>query len=89
MRQNTIRRGDVTFAKGTILAAEECAYPNGGQTRPCVAECDDGKVRRVWGGISDTYFTIPAHATIRGRYVAGFLMVDTETNVLRFHANRP
>ena len=88
MTMQAIRRGDVTFAGGTILAAEEWAYPNGGQTRPCMAECDDGIVRRVWGGIPDTYFSISAHATIRGRYVAGFLMVDTNRNVLRFHANR-
>lgn len=76
----------VKYGNGTFLAAEEHAYPRGGQTRPCRAECDDGKVRRVWAGIPDTFFSIPAHARIAGQYVAGFLMVDTTRDVLRFHA---
>lgn len=60
----------------TFLAPEELAYPNGGQTRPCRAIWPDGKVRRVWAGIPDTFFSIPSHGTLRGRYVAGFVMVD-------------
>lgn len=75
------------FANGTYLGPEEEAYPHGRQTRRCRAECDDGRVRRVWGGIPDTFFSIPAHARIRGRYVAGYMTVDTDRNVLRFHGS--
>ncbi len=59
----------------TYLAPEEMAYPNGGQTRPCRALYPDGKIRRAWGGIPDTFFTIPAHGRIGGRYVRGYLTI--------------
>ncbi len=61
------------LANGTYLAPEEMAYPNGGQTRPCRALYPDGKVRRAWAGIPDTWFSIPAHGRIGGKYVAGYL----------------
>lgn len=64
--------------RGTWLQSEEYAYPNGGQTRKGSAVYPDGKTRRVWAGIPDTYFSIPAHGRIGGKYVAGFLMVETE-----------
>jgi hypothetical protein len=60
---------------GTFIAPEEHAYPNGGQTRPCRALYPDGKVRRAWAGIPDTYFTIPAHGRMNGKYVSGYLTV--------------
>lgn len=66
----------MNLERGTYLAPEEYAYPNGGQTRPCRALYPDGKVRRVWAGIPDTYFSIPAHGRIAGRYVAGWLSVE-------------
>lgn len=62
---------------GTCLASEEYAYPNGGQTRPGMAVYPDGIVRRVWAGIPDTFWTIPAHGRFHGRYVSGFLTVDS------------
>lgn len=58
----------------TYLAPEEHAYPNGGQTRRCRAICPDGKVRVVWAGIPDTYYTIPAHRNGR-TYERGFLSI--------------
>lgn len=63
--------------RGTWLEPEERAYPNGGQTRRAVAIWPDGQARLVWAGIPDTYFSIPAHGRIGGRYVAGYLSVET------------
>ncbi len=65
----------MNLGNGTYLAPEEMAYPNGGQTRPCRAQYPDGKVRRAWAGIPDTWFSIPAHGRIGGRYVSGYLTV--------------
>lgn len=66
---------------GTWLYDEEFAY-HGGQTRKGRAVYPDGKVRRVWGGIADTFFTVPAHGRMNGKYVAGYLYIDND--VLRF-----
>lgn len=59
--------------KRTYLAPEEHAYPNGGQTRKCRAYYPDGKVRTVWCGIPDSFFSIPAHGRYKGRYARGYL----------------
>jgi hypothetical protein len=66
----------------TCLQPEEYAYPHGGQTRKGRALFADGKVRRVYAGIPDTFFTIPAHTRIAGKYISGY--VYSEDNVLRF-----
>jgi hypothetical protein len=63
----------------TYLAPEEHAYPNGGQTRRCRAICADGKVRVVYAGIPDTYFSIPAHRNGR-TYERGILMMQTDSD---------
>lgn len=60
---------------GTWLQGEAAAYPNGGQTRKGVAMWPDGKLRRVWAGIPDTFSTIPAHGQAHGRYFSGHLML--------------
>jgi len=57
----------------TWLEPEEAAYPNGGQTRKCGAICPDGVIRTVRCGIPDSYFSIPAHLTFRGRYIRGYV----------------
>lgn len=67
----------VELDRDTYLAAEEYAYPDGGQTRPGAAVWPDGRVRRVHAGIPDTYFSIPAHGRAFGRYVAGYLTVES------------
>lgn len=67
--------------KQTYLQPERFAYPNGGQTRKGLAYFSDGKLRRVWAGIPDTFFSVPAHARINEKYVRGFLTVG-ETNDL-------
>jgi len=69
----------------TYLQAEEYAYPHGGQTRKGRAFYPDGRLRRVWGGIPDTYFTIPAHGRIAGRYLHGFLTCEGAARHLVFH----
>lgn len=68
------------FARGTYLEPEERAYPNGGQTRKGAAVFPDGKVRRIWAGTPDTYYTIPAHGRIRGRWISGYVSVDVLTD---------
>lgn len=74
-------------ASGTWLAQESDAYPHGGQTRKGIARFPSGALRRVWAGIPDTFFTIPAHARIGGRYVAGYLHFDDD-GVILFQPNR-
>ncbi len=69
------------YPNGTCLQSEEYAYPAGGQTRRGRAVFPDGRIRRVWGGIPDTLYTIPAHARVCGRYVAGTLMVQTASGL--------
>jgi len=63
---------------GTYLAPEEHAYPNGGQTRRCIALWPDGKLHTTWAGIPDTYFSIPAHGRLRGKYIRGYLTKEGE-----------
>lgn len=55
------------------IEPEEFAYPNGGQTRKCHVMFPDGKMRIAFCGIPDTYFSIPAHCSIKGKYIAGFI----------------
>src|SRR5690606_5373619 len=77
------------YAQGTWLEPEEAAYPHGGQSRRGLAVWPDGKKRRVYAGVPDTWFSIPAHGKLyrNGRtvYIGGFLTVDDE-GALRFHA---
>lgn len=73
----------------TELQAEEYAYPHGHETRAGRAIYPDGKVRRVWGGIPNMFFSIPAHGRISKRYVRGWLLIEGDDNVaeLHFHLN--
>jgi len=76
------------YEKGTWLEAEEAAYPHGGMKRRGLAVWPDGKLRRVWAGVPDTWFSIPAYGRMRGKYVKGFLTVDDD-GVLVFHFDEP
>ena len=38
------------------------------------ALCPDGKVRVIYHGEADSFFSAPAYARIRGKYVSGFVM---------------
>lgn len=69
------------LSRGTWLQDEEYAYPNGGQTRRGQAVYPDGQVRMVYAGIADTFFSIPAHGRIRGRYVAGYITTATASGL--------
>jgi len=61
----------------TYLAPEEHAYtPRGSQVRRCTAFYPDGIIRRVYAGIPDTFFTIPAHGRVRGKHLRGYLTVS-------------
>ena len=72
----------------TWLQNEEYAYPNGGQTRKGMAIFPDGKTRRVWAGIPDTFFTVPAHCRVKGKYVGGFITYEGEPEQFRFNPYR-
>jgi len=50
------------------------------------ALCPDGKVRKVKriATTGDTYFSIPASVTVKGKTIAGFLMVDGDPTTVRF-----
>lgn len=75
------------YDRGTWIDAEELAYDRG-QARRGRAIFEDGKLRAFRAGVADTFFSIPAHARIKGRYVPGFLTIDTSTErgFLVFHA---
>jgi len=47
-------------AKGTWIEAESITYPSGSMIRRCRALCEDGKLRIIKCGISDTFFSINA-----------------------------
>ena len=72
------------YAQGTYLQSEEAAYPNGRMARRGLAKWPDGKLRRVWAGLPDTFYTVPAWGRVRGRRVKGYLAV-TEDGVLIFN----
>jgi hypothetical protein len=69
------------FLHGTWIYPEEAAYPNGGQTRKGYAIFPDGKRRRIWAGIPDTFFSIPAHARVDGKYLSGWVGIDDHFTV--------
>lgn len=71
----------LTLARGTWLEDETAAYPNGGQVRRGRAIFPDGTLRAVYAGIPDTYFSVPAHARIGGKYVAGYLTTATASGL--------
>jgi hypothetical protein len=72
----------------TYIEPEEYAYTlRGSQVRKALCRFDDGKLRRAYGGVPDTYFTIPAHARVAGKYVKGYIY--SEDGELRFRASMP
>ena len=66
------------YAQGTYLQSEEAAYPHGRMARRGRARWPDGKLRRVWAGLPDTFYTVPAYGYLRGRRIKGFLTVDDD-----------
>lgn len=64
------------YAQGTWLQSEEAAYPHGRMTRRGYAKWPDGRFRRVWAGVPDTFYTVPAYGRVQGKRVKGFLTVE-------------
>ena len=82
----TARMNDSPSGK-TQLQGEEAAYPNGAQRRKGKAIFPDGTVKTVYAGIPDTFFTIPAHTTMKGKRIKGYLSLDNEGEYI-FHINK-
>lgn len=60
----------------TRMDPEELAYPAGSlrqSRRYGKALCSDGVVRSVKLGIADTFSTVPARCTIKGKTVSGYI----------------
>lgn len=56
------------------IESEEYAYTaRGKQTRKAHVLFPDGKMRVAFCGIPDTYFSIPAHARIKRKYIKGYI----------------
>ncbi len=66
------------YANGTYMIVTD--GPFGGHLRTGRALCVDGVVRAIRAshdGTSDTFFSIPATCTIKGKAVSGFITVNT------------
>jgi hypothetical protein len=66
----------LTYPDGTYIGNEEDAYntfsgAHSRSGRKAKAKCADGRIRTFTVGVSDTYFTCPAHGRINGKYVRG------------------
>ena len=78
----------------TYIDPEERAYNtlSGGHSRSNrrgKVLCEDGRVRTARLGIPDTYFTIPAHTRINGRYITGWVTAPTtDGGAYCFHARQ-
>lgn len=64
----------------TRIDAEELAYntytgAHSRSNRRGRVRFPDGVIRTVTLGIPDTFFTIPAHGRVSGRYVVGYVSV--------------
>jgi hypothetical protein len=69
----------------TYIEAEELAYntPTGAHSRSNrhgMVRYPDGRILACTLGVPDTYFTIPAHGKLHGKYVSGYVSVDTDAN---------
>lgn len=62
----------------TWLEPEAYCYPSGAQLRRARCKMPDGSLRVVRCGIPDTFFSIPAHVTIKGKYVRGWVSSNDE-----------
>ena len=85
-----MRSSAVLGAGGTWLEPEELTYPSGGFHRRAYVRFDDGQLRVVRCSIPDTYFSIPAIATIKGKRIKGFVASKEENDkpLFTFTANK-
>ncbi len=66
--------------ENTYIGPEQDAYntysgAHTGSGRKGRVRFPDGKIRTVTLGVPDTFFSIPAHGRIDGRYVSGFVSI--------------
>jgi hypothetical protein len=80
--------GTTEYANGTYLRTSTMwdLYSGG------AAMCSDGKVRvlKRIAITADTFFSIPASVSVRGRTVSGYVSVDTlndDQSTVKFHAH--
>ena len=66
------------YAYGTYTGAHSRS------ARKARARCEDGKLRVITIGVPDTYFSIPGHTRVKGKYVSGFVSVDSESEEFKF-----
>lgn len=71
-----------TLGHGTSICPEACAGPRNTYTRKAVVLCPDGRRRRAWAKVADTFVSIPARCRIRGTLVQGFLTVKDAREIL-------
>lgn len=69
----------------TYIGSEESAYTSAGgghsgSMRRGRVWFPDGKIRAVTIGVADTFFSLPAHARVRGHYVSGFVTAVDDSN---------
>ena len=88
-------------APSTYIGPEERAYNtySGGHSRSGRkgrARYPDGQIRSVTLGVADTFFSIPAHGQVKGRYVSGCVThsecdseYDGPNGEFRFHISAP
>jgi hypothetical protein len=55
-----LKEQPILGARGTWLEPESLTYPSGAMLRRCRALCEDGKLRIIRCGLSDTFFSINA-----------------------------
>ena len=84
----------MTHLGPTWIDDERLAYntPNGGHTgsaRRGLVRFPDGTLHKVTLGIPDTFFTIPAHAVVKGQYVSGYVTIPHDNDEFAFIPNRP
>lgn len=72
---------DEELAYNTYSGAHSRSYRRGRVRYP------DGRILSVTLGVPDTYFTIPAHGRLHGKYVSGYVSVDTDTEEYVFHCS--
>lgn len=82
---DNIRNLQCTWLGDTYIEAEKLAYNtytgrHSRSNRHGMVRYPDGRILSVTLGVPDTFFTIPAHGRLHGKYVSGFVSVDTDAN---------
>lgn len=67
----------------TYIESEQLAYntytgAHSRSNRHGMVRYPDGRILSVTLGVPDTFYTVPAHGRLHGKYVSGFVSVDTD-----------